>query len=382
MKIKNIIIILSIISVFLISGCYSQEGFVDDTIGIYGSASGDLFNHYEIEVAEGRNPAEWTTKGISLRNDGLVPIESDLLALWDTTLAQDGKHTVKLNVFDNSGSINENLLYFTVNNLEISYPAQGSYINIDEYESSEDDNQGCYLPNCLDIIGTVKGTNLDYYAVEYSLAASLDWSSDGIKIVNDGKSEVFNELLAEWNINDPIYNNEYLLRVRAFNKDGSVREEVTRLFITGSNLIAFPVSEIRNERNFAIDGYLFVKIEKDSLGEWQDYDIVIDDKNPRTILRRSSLDIYKIWNELDYVINEPGSYKLYIAFRNQDGSIIQTESGLLAGGFEFEILDQEKPIDITECEDGTKPFECSPFRMYCNLNGELTINVNACSEPI
>src|SRR3989344_7932041 len=98
MKIKNIIIILSIISVFLISGCYSQEGFVDDTIGIYGSASGDLFNHYEIEVAEGRNPAEWTTKGISLRNDGLVPIESDLLALWDTTLAQDGKHTVKLNV--------------------------------------------------------------------------------------------------------------------------------------------------------------------------------------------------------------------------------------------------------------------------------------------
>ncbi len=53
---------------------------VNGIVQIIGTASGDGFSYYRVQVGKGLNPQEW----IQLGGDVIAPIENDVLAEWDT----------------------------------------------------------------------------------------------------------------------------------------------------------------------------------------------------------------------------------------------------------------------------------------------------------
>ena len=73
-----------------------------------GNAPGATFANYTIEVGLGRNPSSWTTRGISLVNNGQTEIDGGVLATWNTSMFTPYKtYTIRLRVFDANGSIGE-----------------------------------------------------------------------------------------------------------------------------------------------------------------------------------------------------------------------------------------------------------------------------------
>jgi hypothetical protein len=53
---------------------------VSDVVKIVGTASGENFDYYRVQVGKGLNPQVW----IQLGSDVITPVESGVLAEWDT----------------------------------------------------------------------------------------------------------------------------------------------------------------------------------------------------------------------------------------------------------------------------------------------------------
>lgn len=64
---------------------------VDGTVQIKGTAAGDNFLYYRVQVGKGLNPQEW----IQLGSDNSTPVQNGLLAEWDTT-GLSGLYAVQL----------------------------------------------------------------------------------------------------------------------------------------------------------------------------------------------------------------------------------------------------------------------------------------------
>lgn len=64
---------------------------VSSVVKITGTAAGDGFSHYRVQVGKGLNPQEW----IQLGNDSFEPVENGILAEWDTT-GLSGLYAVQL----------------------------------------------------------------------------------------------------------------------------------------------------------------------------------------------------------------------------------------------------------------------------------------------
>jgi len=66
---------------------------VSDVVKIVGTASGDDFAYYRLQVGKGLNPQEW----IQLGSDVISPVEDGVLAEWDTG-GLSGLYAVQLQV--------------------------------------------------------------------------------------------------------------------------------------------------------------------------------------------------------------------------------------------------------------------------------------------
>ncbi|MFN8411098.1 MAG: transglycosylase domain-containing protein [Anaerolineales bacterium] len=66
---------------------------VKDVVKIVGTASGDNFSYYRVQVGKGLNPQEW----IQLGSDVITPVEDGVLAEWDTK-GLSGLYAVQLQV--------------------------------------------------------------------------------------------------------------------------------------------------------------------------------------------------------------------------------------------------------------------------------------------
>lgn len=66
---------------------------VNGVVKVVGTAAGDDFMYYRVQVGKGLNPQEW----IQVGNDSFAPVENGLLAEWDTT-GLSGLYTVQLAV--------------------------------------------------------------------------------------------------------------------------------------------------------------------------------------------------------------------------------------------------------------------------------------------
>jgi len=84
---------------------------VSGTVQIIGTASGDGFSYYRVQVGKGLNPQEW----IQLGKDVTMPVESDVLAEWDTT-GLSGLYAVQLQVVRAGQVVDTAVIQVTVSN--------------------------------------------------------------------------------------------------------------------------------------------------------------------------------------------------------------------------------------------------------------------------
>jgi len=82
---------------------------VDGVVKIMGTASGDGFEYYRVQVGRGLNPQEW----IQLGGDVTEPVENDLLAEWDTS-DLSGLYAVQLQVIRGGQLVDTAIIQITI----------------------------------------------------------------------------------------------------------------------------------------------------------------------------------------------------------------------------------------------------------------------------
>ncbi len=84
---------------------------VSGVVQIAGTASGEGFDHYRIQVGKGLNPQEW----IQVGEDHSVPVEDGILGDWDTS-GLNGLYAVQLVVVRADQRVETAVIQVTVNN--------------------------------------------------------------------------------------------------------------------------------------------------------------------------------------------------------------------------------------------------------------------------
>ncbi len=82
---------------------------VSDVVKIIGTASGDDFAYYRVQIGKGLNPQEW----IQLGGDVTTPVESGVLAEWDTK-GLSGLYAVQLLVVRSDQRVNTAVIQVTI----------------------------------------------------------------------------------------------------------------------------------------------------------------------------------------------------------------------------------------------------------------------------
>jgi membrane peptidoglycan carboxypeptidase len=82
---------------------------VGGAVKIIGTASGDKFSYYRVQVGKGLNPQEWTQLG----GDVIAPVENGVLAEWDTK-GLSGLYAVQLLVVKSDQIVNTAVIQVTV----------------------------------------------------------------------------------------------------------------------------------------------------------------------------------------------------------------------------------------------------------------------------
>ena len=94
-----------------IANIASPELFADvnGVVKIIGTASGDDFSYYRVQVGKGLNPQEW----IQLGSDVTTPVENGILAEWDTK-SLSGLYAIQLLVVRNDQVVDTAVIQVTI----------------------------------------------------------------------------------------------------------------------------------------------------------------------------------------------------------------------------------------------------------------------------
>ena len=82
---------------------------VSDVVKIIGTASGENFDYYRVQVGKGLNPQEW----IQLGGDVIAPVENGVLAEWDTN-GLSGLYAIQLLVVRTDQMVDSAVIQVTV----------------------------------------------------------------------------------------------------------------------------------------------------------------------------------------------------------------------------------------------------------------------------
>ncbi len=107
---------------------------VHGTVEIKGTASGENFKSYRLQIGEGLNPRSW----LQISEEQMKPVEDGLLVNWQTD--KDGLYAIRLSVIQEDQSLETHIVQVTVDNTipsaQILYPSDGSQLKSDEKTST------------------------------------------------------------------------------------------------------------------------------------------------------------------------------------------------------------------------------------------------------
>ena len=99
--------------------------YVSGEVEITGTAAGEDFDFYRLQIGEGLNPRQW----LQIGEDESSPVEGDVLGVWDTT-GLDGLYAIQLRVVNEDQSVEDASIQVTVDNqppvIQILQPLDGA----------------------------------------------------------------------------------------------------------------------------------------------------------------------------------------------------------------------------------------------------------------
>jgi membrane peptidoglycan carboxypeptidase len=110
----------------------AMNSYISGRVNIYGSAVGDNFAYYRLQVGEGVYPHEWEQIGTDIDQ----PLQNGLLGSWDTTGLQ-GEYLVELLVVKQDKKIEQAYIYVIVDNLAPSLQIL-SPLNNEDFQINQD----------------------------------------------------------------------------------------------------------------------------------------------------------------------------------------------------------------------------------------------------
>ncbi|MDO8658103.1 MAG: S8 family serine peptidase [Candidatus Levybacteria bacterium] len=171
---------------------------------ITGSAAGQNFSSYKVELGTGRSPNVWT-----LIKESNVPIINNVLATLDTSTFADGTYTVRLTATDTSNK---------------SYQFQVFDLIVDNLDALINFPLDFISQGTLDIVGTAQtknGATLANYKLEWGLGTTpASWSTEGIILINNGSQSIIDNVLAQWNTTNLAIDETYTLRLTVLTTSG------------------------------------------------------------------------------------------------------------------------------------------------------------------
>lgn len=121
--------------------------YVHGTLEVQGTAAGDSFSAYQLQVGEGLNPLTWLQIA-----DGSKPVRGGLLGSWQTS--KDGLYAMRLMVTNNDQVLKTAIIQITVDNtpprLSVPYPTAGQ-----EFSFSQN-NEITLQANAEDAVGLAR----------------------------------------------------------------------------------------------------------------------------------------------------------------------------------------------------------------------------------
>jgi subtilisin family serine protease len=181
-------------------------------ISVYGFATADDFQKYILEVGEGINPTSWTKI-----TESTSPVDNNLLANFNTSLIGDGRISLRLTVYTNSGEIFEDRAMPNVRNVFISSPNDKEIFNKDNIK--------------IDIYGNALTAQFKNYILSWTKGAnSNSWNT-----IIDSATPVDNGLLGSWTT--PNDSDFYTFRLAVFNTN-NVQTEYQRIIIVDTSVLA------------------------------------------------------------------------------------------------------------------------------------------------
>ncbi len=214
---KPLALIVVLACAVFFAGCtIKNQAYVNGTVTINGSAYGFGFSNFSLEVGEGLSPTNWSTVGISLAGDGNDSINQSTLATWNTERYPEGQHTLRLRVYDNTSLVSDDRVHVTVNNIEVTYPA--------EKGGFPSDSTGF-------IEGKVWTQNYSNYTFRYGAGVNQSmWYPGDFTLTNNGTGRI-TPVLGSWNASNLSVGDNVTLQIIVDYGDGSVTRENVTLFI-------------------------------------------------------------------------------------------------------------------------------------------------------
>jgi len=193
---------------------------VSGIVDIYGSASGDNFQHYKVEYGSGTNPTSWNQLGSSIYSQ----IDDDLLVSWDTDSTEDGTYTIKLTVVDIYGDEFVDRAVVDLKNVEL-HLSRG-----ETYSYQTEDKVVLRFGDIIDFFGTIQAYNFLSYVIEWGEGTSpTNWYATGIAMENNGLQEVIDGAIVSWDTT--VLNNEGYYKLRVIVNYGTGLQSIKELEI-------------------------------------------------------------------------------------------------------------------------------------------------------
>jgi membrane peptidoglycan carboxypeptidase len=85
---------------------------VGGQVKITGSAAGEFFHFYRLQIGQGPNPTEW----IQIGEDSTKPVKNGLLGQWDASGAEPGLYALRLVVVDHDQRVQTSVIQVTLDN--------------------------------------------------------------------------------------------------------------------------------------------------------------------------------------------------------------------------------------------------------------------------
>jgi subtilisin family serine protease len=170
---------------------------IKGTVDIIGTASGTIFDHYEVYYGQGIEPTSWTQIGSTTYSQ----VTGGLLESWNTTTIPDGQYTIKLIVVDLASNQfvdrkTVNLKNVTIN---LSRPLDMSVLRFGDTINFE---------------GTINAESFQSYDIEWGEGSSpATWYSTGITLENGGLQEVTDGAIGSWDTSLLSTEGDYEFRI-------------------------------------------------------------------------------------------------------------------------------------------------------------------------